>query len=176
MQHKFLAPFLLAPALLLGALSAQSPKPPAVSQTNDPIDQMHIPYGVSINLADAKKVVAAAVAEAHKQNWQMAIAVTDVSGLLVYYERLDGTENASADMSVAKAKTAVLYRRSTKSFEDRLAQGGANLRVLGMAGVVPVDGGIPLVVGGKIIGAIGVSGGSSQEDGRCAAAGAAALQ
>jgi uncharacterized protein GlcG (DUF336 family) len=170
--YKKIAWLLLGSVVLLCSL----PGPAQKADSNDPIDQMHVAYGISINLADAKKVVAAAVAHAQKQKWEMAIAVVDVSGELVYFERLDGTETAAVQMALGKAQTAVLYRRPTKAFEDRLAQGGANLRVLGMKGVVPVDGGVPLVVSGKIVGAIGISGGSSQEDGQTANAGAAALQ
>jgi uncharacterized protein GlcG (DUF336 family) len=168
---------LLGSALCFSSLAA-SAQQQAASQpnSNDPIDQMHVPYGISVNLADAQRVVAAAGAFARKQNWEMSFAVVDTGGQLIYFERIDGTENSSVDMAIGKAQTAALYRRPTKAFEDRLAQGGANLRVLGMKGVVPVSGGVPLVVGGRIVGAIGVSGGSSEEDGGAAQAGAAALK
>ena len=167
---------LLACAFALGSVSCFSQQPAGQPNPNDPIDQLHVDYGISVNLEDARKVAAAATAMAEKQKWEMAIAVVDTAGELVYFQRLNGAEYAASEMSVAKAKCAVLYRRPTKAFEDRLAQAGQNLRVLGMAGVVPVDGGVPLVVGGKIVGAIGISGGSSEEDGRVAVAGAAALK
>ena len=166
---------LLGSAFLLSSIASQAQQPSSQS-TNSPIEQMHVGYGLPINLEDAKKVAAAAIAFAEKQKWDMAVAVVDTAGGLVYFERMNGTESAGSEMSVAKAKTSVTYRRPTKAFQDSLAQGGANLRILGMTGVIPVDGGVPIVVGGKIIGAIGTSGGSSEEDGRCATAGAAALQ
>ena len=176
MQRKHIARYLLAPALFLSALPALPQQQAASAQSNDPNEQMHVSYGISINLADARTVIAAAAAMAQKQKWEMAIAVVDISGELISFDRLDGTENAAVQMAIGKAQTAVLYRRPTKAFEDRLAQGGDNLRILGMKGVVPVDGGVPIVVGGKIIGAIGISGGSSAEDGRCAQAAASVLQ
>jgi uncharacterized protein GlcG (DUF336 family) len=140
---------LLAPALFLSALPALPQQQATSAQSNDPIDQLHVSYGISINLADARKVIAAAAVMAQKQKWEMAIAVVDISGELVSFDRLDGTENAAVQMAIGKAQTAVLYRRPTKAFEDRLAQGGDNLRILGMKGVVPVDGGVPIVVGGR---------------------------
>lgn len=177
MYSKRIAHCLFASTFALSAAAAfAQQKPAATANPNDPIDQMHVDYGISVSLEDAQKVAAAATATAQKQKWEMAIAVVDTAGQLVYFERLNGAEQAASEMSVAKAKSAVLYRRPTKAFEDRLAQGGDNLRILGMVGVVPVDGGVPLVVGGKIVGAIGISGGSSQEDGQVATAGAAALR
>ena len=176
MHYKQFAPYLLGPAILLSTLAAYPQQRTAADQSNDPIDQMHVPYGISINLTDAKKVIATATALAQKQNWEVAIAVVDVSGELISFDRLDGAENAAVQMAISKAQSAVTYRRPTKAFEDRLAQGGDNLRILAMKGVMPVDGGVPIVVGGKIIGAVGISGGSSAEDGRCAAAAAIALQ
>lgn len=129
-------------------------------------------YGLSLNLESAKKAAAAAIAEARKNNFTMAIAIVDTAGMLVYFEKMDGTQNGSVSVAVDKARSAVLFKRSTKAFQDTVAQGGAGLRMLGLPGAVPVEGGIPLVEGGKIVGAIGASGGSSDQDGQCAQAGA----
>jgi uncharacterized protein GlcG (DUF336 family) len=135
-----------------------------------------IPYGISISTENAKKAAAAAIAEARKNNWAMAIAVVDTGGYLVYFERMQDTQLGSVEIAIEKAKTAALFRRPTKSFQDTLAGGGDGLRILGLTGAVPVDGGIPIIVDGKLIGAIGASGGSSDQDGRTAQAGAAAIK
>lgn len=138
--------------------------------------QAIMPYGVSINADAAKKLAAAAIAEAKKNNWAMAVAVVDTAGYLVYFERMPDTQLGSVQIAQDKAKSAALFRRPTKVFQDALAGGGAGLRMLGLNGAVPVEGGIPIVVGGKVIGAIGASGGTSDEDGRTAAAGANAMK
>lgn len=134
------------------------------------------PYGPPVSVEMAKRVAAAALVEARKNDWYMAVAVVDPHGDLVYYEKMDNTQLGSAKVSVAKARSAALYKRPTKAFQDALASGGAGLRVLGLEGAVPVEGGVPLMVGGKIIGAIGVSGDLSEHDGQCAKAGAEAVQ
>lgn len=138
--------------------------------------QMAIPYGASITLENAKKAAAAALAEAHKNNWTMAVAVVDTGGNLVYYEKTDNTQLGSADVSIDKARSAARFKRPTKAFQDALAAGGAGLRILGLQGAVPVEGGIPIVMDGKIVGAIGVSGDTSDHDGQCAQAGASTLR
>jgi glc operon protein GlcG len=143
----------------------------AVGQTPSP-PPANIPYGVSISAEAAKKIAAAAIAEARKNNWAMAVAIVDTGGYLVYFERMPDTQLGSVDVSIAKAKSAVLFRRPTKSFQDTVAAGGAGLRMLGLPGAVPVEGGIPLIVDGKIIGAVGASGGTSDQDGHTAQAGA----
>jgi glc operon protein GlcG len=134
------------------------------------------PYGPPISIADAKKAAAAALAEAVKNHWIMAVAVVDPTGTLVYYEKSDNTQIGSANVSINKARSAALYKRPTKAFQDALAGGGAGLRVLGLEGAVPVEGGVPIISDGKIIGAIGVSGANSDQDGQCALAGAAAIK
>jgi len=141
-----------------------------------PAPSANVPYGISIAADAAKKVAAAAIAEARKNNWAMALAVVDTGGYLVYFERMPDTQLGSVEVAIAKAKTAVLFRRPTKSFQDTVAAGGDGLRMLRLPGVVPVEGGIPLVVDGKIIGAVGASGGSSDQDGRTAQAGVAGLK
>ena len=135
-----------------------------------------LPYGAPISIENAKKASVAAMAEARKNNWTMAVAITDSSGVLVYYERMDGTQHAAQEVAPAKARSAAAFRRPTKAFQDDVAAGGLGLRYLSLPGVVAADGGLPLVVDGKIVGAIGVSGGSGVQDGQAAAAGVAALQ
>jgi len=134
--------------------------------------QMPNPYGVSISLESAKKVAAPAMAEARRNNWTMAVAIVDTSGDLVYYEKMDSTQAASADIAVDKARSAARFKRPTKALQDVLAAGGDGLRLLALQGAVPVEGGVPLLVDGKIVGAIGVSGGTSQQDSQVAKAGA----
>jgi glc operon protein GlcG len=134
------------------------------------------PYGPAITLDNARKAAAPAVAEARKNGWMMAVAVVDPSGELVYFEKMDGTQNGSVKVAMAKARSAALFKRPTKAFQDTLAAGGDGLRILGLENAVPVEGGVPLMMDGKIVGAIGLSGGTSQQDGQCAQAGAAALK
>jgi glc operon protein GlcG len=133
-------------------------------------------YGANVTLEQAKAVIAAAEAEAVRQNWNMAIAVVDTAGNLVAFIKRDDTQNASVQVAQAKAASAVLYKRPTKAFQDTLAAGGVGLRVLTLDGVVAAEGGVPLVVDGAIVGAIGVSGATSEQDGVVAAAGLAALE
>ena len=130
------------------------------------------PYGAPISVDDAKKAAAAALAEARKNKWTMAVAVVDPSGNLVYYEKMDNTQLGSAQFSIDKARSAALFKRPTRAFQDGLAAGGAGLRTLRVRDAVPVEGGIPLVADGKIVGAIGLSGDTADNDGKCAKAGA----
>jgi glc operon protein GlcG len=135
-----------------------------------------LPYGAAISIDNAKKVSAAAMAEARKNNWTMAVAITDPAGILLYFERMDGGQNAAQEVATAKARSAALFRRPTKAFQDDVAAGGHGLRYLSLPGVVAAEGGIPLVIDGKIVGAIGTSGGTYMQDGQVATAGAAALK
>lgn len=135
--------------------------------------QQRPPYGTAINLETAKKVGAAAIAEAKKNNWNVAVAIVDNHGLLVYYEMLDDTQTASANVAIEKARTSATYRRPSKEFEENIAAG--RVAVLGLPGVTPIDGGLPIVVGGKMIGAVGVSGVLSSQDAQVARAGVEAL-
>ena len=137
--------------------------------------QMPNPYGPPITLEMARKPAAAALAEAARNKWTMVVAIVDTSGNLVYYEKMDNTQIASATVAVDKARSAVIYKRPTKAMEDALAAGGAGLRILRLRDAVPVGGGIPLIVDGKIVGAIGVSGDTSDHDTQCAIAGAAVI-
>ena len=131
-----------------------------------------LPYGPPIGIEAAKRVLAAAEAEAMKNNWTMAIVVLDSSGHIVLLERLDNTQYGSIAVAEDKARSALDFKRPTKVFEDLVAQGGVGLRTLALRGAAPLEGGIPLVRDGKIVGAIGVSGGSSAQDGQVAKAGA----
>jgi glc operon protein GlcG len=140
------------------------------------VAQMPNPYGPPITSEAAKKAAAAALAEARRNNWTMAAAVVDTGGDLVYFEKIDGTQAASTLIAQDKARSAVRFKRPTKDMQDVLAGGGAGLRFLALQGAVPVEGGVPLVVDGKIVGAIGVSGGTSAQDGQCARAGADAVK
>ncbi|MGA8224649.1 MAG: heme-binding protein [Candidatus Acidiferrales bacterium] len=134
------------------------------------------PYGPPVTLENAKKAAAAAIAEAEKNKWTLAVAIVDPDGTLVYYEKMDNTQLGSAKVAINKARSAALFKRPTKAFQDALAAGGDGLRVLGLEGAVPVEGGVPLVMDGKIVGAIGMSGAKSSEDAQCAQVGANTLK
>ena len=138
--------------------------------------QMSNPYGAPISVDNAKKAAAAALAEAVKNHWTMAVAIVDPNGTLIYYEKMENTQLGSADVAIDKARSAALYKRPTKAFQDALAGGGAGLRVMALRGAIPVEGGIPLVMDGKIVGAIGLSGANSDQDGQCATAGASVIK
>jgi glc operon protein GlcG len=163
----------IAALALAGVLAmtthAQNPAPGAAAAPP-------LPYGAPIAVEVAKKAAAAALAEAKKNNWFMAIAVVDPSGTLVYYEKMDNTQIGSSQVAIDKAKASAMFKRATKVFQDALAGGGAGLRVLGLQGVTPVEGGVPIIVNNQIIGAIGVSGAASDQDAVCAQAGAAAVR
>jgi uncharacterized protein GlcG (DUF336 family) len=121
-------------------------------------------------------VAAAAVAEARKNQWTMAIAIVDTAGDLVYFEKMDNTQVGSINVAIEKARASARFKRPTKAFQDALAAGGEGWRILSLEGAVAVEGGLPLMAGGKVVGAIGASGGSSQQDGVTAAAGGAVLK
>ncbi|MQA28436.1 MAG: heme-binding protein [Luteitalea sp.] len=133
-------------------------------------------YGLPITLEHAKSAALPALAEARRNNWTMAVAIVDTAGDLVYFEKMDATQNGSVDVAIDKARSAARFKRPTKAFQDTLAEGGEGWRVLGLRHAIPIEGGVPLTRDGRIVGAIGVSGGSSQQDGQCATAAAATLQ
>lgn len=137
------------------------------------IAQMPNGYGPAIGIDAAKRAAALALAEGKKNGWTVAAAVVDPGGTLVYFERMDGTQNGSSDVAVAKARSAAAFKRPTKAFEEAVA-GGRNV-LLTLPGALPIEGGLPIVDGGKIVGAIGVSGATSQQDGVCAQAAMAAF-
>ncbi|HTO96623.1 MAG TPA: heme-binding protein [Myxococcales bacterium] len=167
---------LLSSALAVPPAFAQGPQGhPGNAPAAAPPSAYLIPIGATITLEQARKVAAAVQAEAHKNHWLMAIAVVDPAGTLVYYEKADNTQDGSANVALNKARSAALYKRPTKAFQDGLEKGGVNLRILALEGAVPVEGGLPLLVDGKLVGALGVSGDLSENDGKCAAAGVAAL-
>jgi len=126
-----------------------------------------------LTLDGAKKVAAAAEAEAKKNNWNVVIVVVDDGGNLLYLQRIDGTQTGSIDVAIQKARTAQAFKRPTKVFEDAIA-GGRNA-LIALHGALPLEGGLPIVVGGQLVGAIGVSGVKSTEDGQIAKAGADSL-
>jgi len=162
MSSRFALAAAAATTLIIGAAYAQAPPPPQ--------------YGTAISPADAKKAAAAAIAEVGKIGANpMAIAIVDPGGYLVYFERMDNTQYGSVQIALDKARSAALFRRPTKVFEDALAGGGAGLRILSLTGATAVEGGLPILAGGKVVGAIGASGGTAQQDGVAAAAGIKAL-
>lgn len=132
-------------------------------------------YGMPIALTAAKKVMAAAEAKAREEKWPVAIAIVDNAGLLVMFQRLENTQLGSVQVALEKAQTAALFRRPTKVFEERIAEGGVNLKLLKLPGGLPMEGGLPIIVDGKVIGGIGVSGVTSTQDGMAAQAGLDAL-
>jgi glc operon protein GlcG len=169
------ARFCLAAAIVVtlgNVTSAQNATQPAATAPTPPPP----PYGEPISLAQAHKIVEAAEAEANKQKWPVAIAIVDGAGHLVLLHRLDNTQYGSVEVAIEKAKTSALFRRPTKAFEELLEKGGSNLRILKLPGALPLEGGLPIIVDGKLIGAIGVSGVKSTEDAQVAGAGIAALK
>jgi glc operon protein GlcG len=138
--------------------------------------QMPNPYGPPVTLEDAKKAAAPALAEAARNHWTIAVAIVDPSGNLVYFEKMDNTQLASSTVAVEKARSAARFKRPTKAFQDAVAAGGEGLRVLALDGAVPLEGGFPLVMDGKIVGAIGASDATSAQDAQCAKAGADTLK
>jgi glc operon protein GlcG len=132
-------------------------------------------YGPGIQLEPAKRVAAAAIAEARRNGWAMAVAIVDTAGDLVYFEKMDDTQTGSVSVAQAKARSAARFKRPTKAFQDGLTATPDGLRILGIEGAVPVEGGVPIVVSDRIAGAIGVSGGTSPQDGQCAKAGVTEL-
>lgn len=165
--HRISSRFATSIASVMLATSFFVAAPSSVSAQDAPA------YGPQITLETARKIAAAAEAEAKKNNWRMAIAIVDNHGTLVLYQMLDDTQFGSATVAVDKARTAAMFRRPSKAFEDNIA-GGRNA-ILGLTGVTPVEGGVPIIVNGKQIGAIGVSGASSAQDGVVAKAGADAV-
>jgi glc operon protein GlcG len=133
------------------------------------------PYGAPISIDDARKAMAAAEAEAAKNNWGVAIAIVDSGANLVMLHRLENAQLSSVRIAEAKARTAAEFRRPTKVFEDAVAGGGHGLRVLTFDALV-AEGGVPIIASGKVIGAIGVSGVQSHQDAQVAQAGADALK
>jgi glc operon protein GlcG len=152
--------------ILAGALFATALSPSAQAQLPNG-------YGPTIGVESARKLAATAIAEGKKNGWNVAVAIVDPSGDLVFFERMDNVQVAATVVSQEKARTAARFKRPTKAFEDALA--GGRQAILGLPGVTPVEGGIPLVIEGKIVGAIGVSGATSPQDAQCGQAAADTL-
>ena len=156
---------MIRPALVLGLVLAAAA--PAAAQ------QIPGPYGPAVTLAQAERAIDAARAEAARRGFTMSFAVVDPAGELVSFEKMDGTQNASTEVAHAKARSAARFRRSTKVWSDSLAAG--RTAIVTLPGVIAIEGGVPILADGRVIGALGVSGGSSEEDGQVAAVGLAAL-
>lgn len=150
----------LAPSMIGSAAAQQAPTP----------------YGAPISTDAARKAMAAAEEEAKKNNWPVAIAIVDTTGSLSMLVKLDNTQTASVDIAIGKARTALEFRRPTKALQDAVAGGGAGLRLLSVPGAYLLEGGVPIIMDGKIVGAIGVSGVTSEQDAMVAMAGAAAAK
>ncbi len=162
MRMHVLMALAIGATLRLSAAQAQQPAPE---------------YGAPISIDQAKEAAAAVIAEAKKNGWHMAVAVVDPGGYLIYFERMDGTQNASVRLAEAKARTSALFRRASKVFSDQFAAGNTGFMSFpNEARPIASEGGIPIVVNGKLIGAIGASGGTGQQDGVAATAGANALR
>ncbi len=143
---------------------------PARAQTVPP------PYGPPIGIDNARKVMAAAEAEAVKNKWAVVIAIIDSGGHVVMLHRLDNVQLSSIEISQGKAKTALMFKRPTKVLDDAISSGGTGLRFLALKDIVPLEGGLPIMIDGKIVGAIGVSGVLSAQDAQIGRAGVDALK
>jgi glc operon protein GlcG len=159
---------LLAPLPAGAQQPAATPAPAAAPMTAP------LPYGAPIGIDAARKAMAAAEKEATENNWNVAIAIVDSGGHLMMMHRLDSVNIASIRVAEGKARSALEFRRPTKALEDAVAGGGAGLRLLAVEGITPLEGGVLIQSGGRIIGAIGVSGVTSQQDAQIARAGAEA--
>jgi glc operon protein GlcG len=161
-----------AVALSAGSAFAQAPtSAPAPA----PVSTANLPYGPSITLDQAKRAMAAAELEAAKNSWQVAITILDSGGNVIMFHRIDNAQLSATSVSEGKARTALEFKRPSKALDDAIAGGGAGLRLLALKNITPIEGGLPMVVDGKIIGAIGVSGALSSQDAQVAKAGADAL-
>jgi uncharacterized protein GlcG (DUF336 family) len=169
-----LATALLGSALLAAGAFAQSPAPNPLDNVPDkmPFD---VPYGAPISLERAHTAIAAAIAEAKKKDWKLNVAVVDSGGNLVAFARMDGAQLASISISEHKARASVKYRRETKAFENGIQQGNLHY-LLSLDDVIASRGGIPLIEDGKLIGAIGCSGGTGSQDEVGCKAGAATVK
>ncbi len=176
MRFQFLALSLVTTGFCC-CLASQAQTPAAVNPLdaipeNMPFD---VPYGAPISLARAEAAIAAAIAEAKRHHWKLNVAVVDSGANLVAFQRMDGAQLASIAVSEHKARTAASYRRETRVFEDAI-QLKQNYYALTLDGIIASRGGIPLVEGAKIIGAIGCSGGTGSQDEAACKAGAAAVK
>jgi uncharacterized protein GlcG (DUF336 family) len=163
-------------SLLLGVCAqAQQPAPaerPVALPASPPPE-----YGPPVNNEQAKAAAEAAIAEAKKNNWHMAITIVGPEGELIYFEKMDGTQSSSAALAQAKARTSALFRRPSKAFADQFAAGNTGFMTF-PEGARPIasEGGLPMVLNGKLVGAIGVSGGTAAQDSVAANAGVNAVK
>ena len=125
-------------------------------------------YGTAVDVTGAKKIAAAVLAECAKNQWNVAVAVVDNHGFLVYFERMNNTQTGSVEIAVGKAKSAAMYRRPTRAFMDAINKAPATLS---LPGVYASPGGLPIMVGGNVTGGVGVSGVTGDQDEQCAKAG-----
>jgi uncharacterized protein GlcG (DUF336 family) len=161
-------------AALLAMVPAQAQQTPPPAAPAPAAAAAPLPYGMPIGLDAARRAMSAAEEEAQRNNWNVAIAIVDSGGHLVMMHRLDSTQIASIRIAEGKARSALEFRRPTKALEDAVAGGGAGLRLLAVEGITPLEGGVLIQSGGRIIGAIGVSGVTSAQDAQIARAGAEA--
>jgi uncharacterized protein GlcG (DUF336 family) len=176
MSRFFVSACVLASALVLGAVAAAAPAlaqqqqgaAPATPPAQPPTATM--PYGPPITLDQAKRAMAAAELEAMKNSWQVAIAILDSGGNLVMFHKIDNTQLSAAEAAQGKARTALQFKRPSKALDDAIAAGGGGLRLLALKDITPLEGGLPIVINGTIVGAIGVSGALSAQDGQIAKA------
>jgi glc operon protein GlcG len=162
---------------LLGAAPSRAQQDPPANPLDAVPDKMpfDVPYGTPISLERAQAAIAATIAEAKKRDWKLNVAVVDSGGNLVAFERMDGAQLASIPISEHKARTAATFRRETKAFENGIQQSNFNY-LLTLDGVIASRGGIPLVEAGKIVGAIGCSGGTGSQDEVACKVGAATVK
>jgi glc operon protein GlcG len=176
MSRFFVSASVLASALVLVVASAavpalaqqQQPTAPGAPPAQPPTATM--PYGPPITLDQAKRAMAAAELEAMKNSWQVAIAILDSGGNLVMFHKIDNTQLSAAEAAQGKARTALQFKRPSKALDDAIAAGGGGLRLLALKDITPLEGGLPIVINGTIVGAIGVSGALSAQDGQIAKA------
>jgi uncharacterized protein GlcG (DUF336 family) len=155
----------LAGACLIALLALSPTGSPGFAQTTPP------GYGPPIGIENARKIMAAAEAEAVKNNWAVVITIIDSGGHIVMLHRRDDVQLSSIEIAQGKAKTALMFKRPSKVLDDAISGGGAGLRFLALKDIVPLEGGVPILIDGKIVGAIGVSGVLSAQDSQIARAG-----
>jgi uncharacterized protein GlcG (DUF336 family) len=153
-------------AQVLGILAAVALAVPASAQERPG-------YGTAVTVTQAKKIAAGVVAECQSNKWNIAVAIVDTHGLLIYFERMEDTQTASSRIAIGKARASATYRRPTRAFLDAINKTGPATMTL--PGVIASPGGVPIMVGGKVIGAVGVSGVTGDQDEQCAKAGIAAM-
>lgn len=163
------------PGILLAGLLLM-PSDSSVAQTSSPLpaQQAMLPTKPVLTLEAARRVAAAAEAEARRNKWAVSIAVLDDAGHLVVFHRMDGAKLVAIDIAIRKARTAVYFQGPTKALEEEVTTGGRTA-LLPIDGFMPLEGGVPLVVEGRMVGAVGVSGVAGQQDAQCAHAGAKAI-